>query len=175
LHTLSGRKSNAYRLELAYNCGIEQAGFLERHVVRGFLEPNQSLERRAQGCEISGCQFSIRMPIVSARKNRTGTPVLGTERAKSKPRSSSFIASSDTMRWDARSDRFLLVRQSFQQLSGRNSDCRPYSPELGKLAKAHLPSLRSIVFDFGLRGSIKQVAKSHHQNHRYRIRRAVMG
>jgi putative phosphoribosyl transferase len=26
LHTLSGRKSNAYRLELAYNSGIEQAG-----------------------------------------------------------------------------------------------------------------------------------------------------
>src|SRR6516225_2364968 len=70
LHTLTGRKSNSYRLELTYNCGIEQAGFLERHVVRGFLEPNQPLDRRAQGCEISGCQSSIRVLIVSAEKEQ---------------------------------------------------------------------------------------------------------
>src|SRR5215469_11375976 len=70
LHTVTGRKSNAYRLEPAYNCGIEQAGFLERHVVRGFLEPNQPLDRRAQGCEISGCQSSIRVPIVSAEEEQ---------------------------------------------------------------------------------------------------------
>src|SRR5262249_8991531 len=48
LHFPSGRKSNAYRLKLAYNCGIELARFLEWHVVRGFLEPNQPLDRRAQ-------------------------------------------------------------------------------------------------------------------------------
>ena len=68
LHTPADRKLNAYRLELACNCGIEQAGFLERNVVCGFLEPNQPLDRRAQGSEISGCQFSIRVPIVSAEK-----------------------------------------------------------------------------------------------------------
>ena len=97
LHILTGRKSNAYRLQLAYNCNIEQPRLFEGHVVRGFLKPNQPLHRRAQGCEISGCQLSIRVPIVSTERNRTGTPVPGTERAKSKLRSSSFIASSDTL------------------------------------------------------------------------------
>src|SRR6516162_7581085 len=35
-----------------------------------FSNQNQPLDRRAQGCEISSCQFSIRVPIVSAEKEQ---------------------------------------------------------------------------------------------------------
>src|SRR5262249_7924097 len=63
-----GSKVNAYRLQLAYNHGIEQLGLLEGNVVRRFLEPNQALARRAQSCEIDGCQSCIRVPIVPTEK-----------------------------------------------------------------------------------------------------------
>src|SRR5258708_452260 len=39
------------------------------------------------------------------------------------PRRSNLVG---YVRWDAQSDRFLLARQSFQQLSGRNPDCSSY-------------------------------------------------